>query len=160
GSDEEASRYRIALARLLQRDPAAAPPAPAGEPKAKDVKTGRLPVPAGAEAPAPPGPLVTTRGQAGGERGPAAAGRPGESIELAKALLQSKVAKTRGEGHLLLGEAYAKMGRRTEGLLEYVKGLELIHPGVATKELARMVQEHPAFQQSDTAARPNPLLAE
>lgn len=150
GADHNASRYRIALARLLLRDRTSAPDAPPVEPKGKDTKTGRL----------DPLALLLVGVQVLGNDDPAADPRLKETIELARELLMSKEPKTRGEGYLLLGQAYVRQGKRTEGLIEFVKGLELLHPGLATRELAKMVQEHPAFQQPDTATRPNPLLAE
>ena len=61
---------------------------------------------------------------------------------------------------MLMGQGLVKQGKRTEGLKEYTRGLELLHPDLATREIGRMVDEHPAFQHPDAANKPNPLLAE
>jgi tetratricopeptide (TPR) repeat protein len=94
------------------------------------------------------------------DENPAVTARMKESIELANELIKSKNPKIRGEGYLLLGQAMAKQGRRTEGLKEFSKGLELLYPGIATREMTRLVDEHPAFQQPDVSKQPNPFLAE
>src|SRR5260370_26808833 len=83
-----------------------------------------------------------------------------ESIELAKELIKSDNPKTKGQGYMLLGQAYSKQGLRTKGLQEYVKGMQLLNPGIASKDLDKLVQDHPAFQQPDSLDRPNPYLAE
>jgi tetratricopeptide (TPR) repeat protein len=61
---------------------------------------------------------------------------------------------------MLLGQALAKQGKRTEGVREYMKGMELLFPGMASKEMAKMLEEHPAFQQPDATKAPNGYLAE
>jgi TolA-binding protein len=38
--------------------------------------------------------------------------------------------------------------------------MQLLHPGAESKEIARMVEEHPAFQHPDAANKPNPVIAE
>jgi tetratricopeptide (TPR) repeat protein len=81
-------------------------------------------------------------------------------MELAKDLMARPDPKVRGTGHLLMGQGLVKEGRRTEGLKEYSRGLELLYPGLQSKEIVRMVDEHPAFQLPDAAAAPNPLIAE
>jgi hypothetical protein len=63
-------------------------------------------------------------------------------------------------GHMFQGQGLVKQGKRTEGLKEYTRGVALLHPGIESKEIVRMVDEHPAFQHPDTGDRPNPLLAE
>lgn len=80
--------------------------------------------------------------------------------ELAKGLVNQPDPKVRGTGLMLMGQSLVKQGKRTEGLKEYTRGLELVHPGLATQEIGRMVEEHPAFQHPDVANKPNPLLAE
>ncbi|HMF19872.1 MAG TPA: hypothetical protein VKE98_21885, partial [Gemmataceae bacterium] len=94
------------------------------------------------------------------EETPEAKARLKESIELAKELIKSDNPKTKGQGYMLLGQAYSKQGLRTKGLQEYVKGLQLLNPSLASKDLDKLVQDHPAFQQPDSLARPNPYLAE
>jgi len=107
--------------------------------------------------------MLMTGVQPGGvddEETPEAKARLKESIELAKELIKSENPKTRGQGYMLLGQAYSKQGLRTKGLQEYVKGLQLLNPGVASKDLDKLVQDHPAFQQPDSLSQPNPYLAE
>jgi tetratricopeptide (TPR) repeat protein len=162
GNAEEASRYRIALARmLLMHD---RPPAPLEEPPAKEKEKD-----AGAESSLRSSSalrtlllMVMTGVQPGAddEETPEAKARLKESIELAKELIKSDNPKTKGQGYMLLGQAYSKQGLRTKGLQEYVKGLQLLNPGLASKDLDKLVQEHPAFQQPDSLERPNPYLAE
>jgi tetratricopeptide (TPR) repeat protein len=94
------------------------------------------------------------------DEAPATAARLKESIDLANELIKSSNPKTKGQGYLLLGQARAKQGKRTEGLQLYVKGMEMVHPGIASKDLDKMIQEHPAFQTPDTLTRPNAFLAE
>ena len=81
-------------------------------------------------------------------------------LELAKDLLGRDDKKVQGVGHLLRGQGLVKQGKRTEALKEYSRGVELLHPGLESKEIVRMVDEHPAFQHPDTGNKPNPLLAE
>ena len=61
---------------------------------------------------------------------------------------------------MILGQALAKQGQRTEGLKEFAKGLEIMFPGGSSKELALMIKEHPAFMQPTAPRRPNPFMAE
>jgi hypothetical protein len=168
GDPEEASRYRSALARVLLRErQAGAEEEPA--PKGKAAETGRL-TPAGEveEQVAATDPrlallaLVMTGVQAGGDgdEDPAQAARLKQATELATELIKSANPKTKAEGYMILAQVYARQGKRGEGILLYVKGLELYHPGKESKELAKLVSEHPAFQQPDTVARYQPLLAE
>src|SRR5207247_3377750 len=42
----------------------------------------------------------------------------------------------------------------------FAKGMELIFPGGSSKELTRMIKEHPAFMQPTAPRRPNPFMAE
>ncbi len=90
---------------------------------------------------------------------PATAARLKESMELANKLIESANPKIKGQGYMILGQALSKMGRRTDGLKEYVKGLELLYPGTVSKEIAKLLDDHPAFQQPE-ATRANPVLAE
>ena len=91
---------------------------------------------------------------------PALTKRLQESIELAKELIKSANPKTKGQGYMLLGQAMAKQGKRTEGLREYAKGLELVFPGMPTKDMNTLIEEHPAFLHPDVTKQPNPFLAE
>jgi hypothetical protein len=94
------------------------------------------------------------------EETPQAAARLKESIDLANELIKSSNPKTKGQGYMLLGQARAKQGKRTEGLQLYIKGMNMVQPGIQNKDLDRMIQEHPAFQTPDTLTRPNAFLAE
>ena len=58
---------------------------------------------------------------------------------------------------MLLGEALSRAGRKTEGLREYAKGLEMLQPGA---NFLKLLDEHPAFQTTDSDLRANPILAE
>ena len=91
---------------------------------------------------------------------PAEAARLKKSVEVAKKLMESDNPKHKGWGNMLMGQALAKQGRRTEGLRLYVEGLKLVYPGDDLAELVKMVEEHPFFQQPDVTMRPNPMLAE
>jgi hypothetical protein len=146
----QGDRYRIALARVLQRDRTGEDPTPEDEPAGDDEDA--MPVdedPVWCSAPQQPGDddLQTTK-------------RLEESIKLANELIQSPDAKTRGEGYILLGGAQAKLGKKTEGLKNFVKGLELINPGMGIKDLAKIIESHPAFYQPDVAMQSNPVQAE
>src|SRR5262249_42113962 len=81
------------------------------------------------------------------EEDPATAARLRESIELAKQLINSAVPKIKGEGYMIWGQALARQGKRAEGLKLYTRGMQLVYPGAATKELGRLVDRVPAFQQ-------------
>ena len=85
---------------------------------------------------------------------PAAKARLKESIDIAKELMKSDNPKVKGQGQLLMGQALARQGRRTEGLRLYIEGLKLIHPGREMAELIKMMEEHPIFQQPDATTRP------
>jgi tetratricopeptide (TPR) repeat protein len=91
---------------------------------------------------------------------PAVAKRIKESLEIAEELIASDNPKIKGQGYLLKGVALAKKGRTTEGLRVYVDGLKLVYPGKETKELVKMIEEHPIFQQPDIATRPDKGLAD
>jgi tetratricopeptide (TPR) repeat protein len=213
GKDEDLSRYRIALVRVLLRDrPAATGPAvnpmPPAEKKKDKAETPPTPATPG-EPPAVVHPIavlllsVTIGAQPPDDlkerENPEVAKRVREGIELAKTLASSKDARTReqgyallaqaaskaganltsatclelgkdllsrddvkikGTGHLLVAQALAKQGKRTDALKEYTRGLGLLYPGLESKEVVRMIEEHPAFQHPDAANRPNPILAE
>ena len=170
GNDEEASVYRAALARVLLRERPVSeeePPAPKG--KDKGAQTGRLQHQDAEEAVTADPRLalvalaltgVQVPGVGDEDEDPAQKLRLKQATELATELLKSSNPKTKGEGYMILGQVYARQGKRSEGILLYVKGLELYYPGRESKELAKLVNEHPAFQQPDTMARYNPLLAE
>ncbi len=164
GSPQEANVYRTALARLLLRErPAGAPPPPPPPPvkTGKAVETSRL-APEGAERLAELLVLAVTGVQPPGEEDdtPEQTARFKEVVKLANDLIKSAEPKQQGEGYMILGELYAKQGKRTDGIVAYVKGLQLYYPGKETGELAKMVMEHPAFQQEDAFARQNPVQAE
>jgi hypothetical protein len=146
----EGDRYRIALARVLLRDRTGAP-VPEEEPASDE------------DATTPP--LVDVQetmfcSAPWQQDEDAQAKRLEESIKLANELIQSPDPKTRGEGYILLGSAQARQGKKTEGLKNFVKGLELVNPGIATKDLAKIIETHPAFGQPDVAVQANPMQAE
>jgi TolA-binding protein len=93
------------------------------------------------------------------EEDPAMVARLKETIDLANQLIASKTDKIKGQGYLILGSALSRQGKRTEGLKEYTKGLKLVYPGIESDELAKLVAEHPAFQQPDAGGN-DPILAE
>ncbi len=168
GSSDGASRYIIALARLLQRERTAAPSAaipmidePAkekppskqeAEPKKEDARSGALRRLLTVL-------LVGVQADSDDADDGAASAHMRESIDLANKLIESANPKVKGQGYMIRGQALSKIGRRTEGMRDYVKGLELLFPGSPSRDLAKLVQEHPAFHQLE-AGRPNPLLAE
>jgi tetratricopeptide (TPR) repeat protein len=161
GGDDEAGKYRVALARLLLRDrtEGAAPvPAPAEE-----KKDAALPRPVEQTIVMHPWSLLALSAviaQAGDdEEDPATVARLKETVELANELLASKNDKIKGQGHLILGSALSRQGKRTEGIKEYSKGLKLVYPGIESDELAKLIAEHPAFQQPDSTGN-DPILAE
>jgi tetratricopeptide (TPR) repeat protein len=172
GNAEEANRYIIALARLLQRERAAgaAPAAPPQEAPAnpkKDDADNSPEAAAGNDGAqltslrailtlAVVGVAIVSEDE---EPDPATAARIQESIELANKLIQSANPKTKGEGHMILGQALSKSGKRTEGMKEYVRGLQLLFPGAASRDLAKLLEEQFAIQQSEAPAT-NPALAE
>ena len=80
---------------------------------------------------------------------------------LAEELLANKDKRTQGIGYLLKAHALTKTGRRTEALKDYSKGVELLNPkNNESRDIAKMIDNHPAFQHPDAANRPNPVLAE
>jgi tetratricopeptide (TPR) repeat protein len=82
-------------------------------------------------------------------------------VEAEERLLKEKVRpEIRGQGFMLLGRALNEVGRRTDGLKAYLAGLRLFAPGVEADQLARMVENHPAFQLPDSLTQPNPAKAE
>jgi tetratricopeptide (TPR) repeat protein len=151
GSPKAASRYRAALARvLLMRLDAS----PAEMPPAKEQKTGRL----------SPGLtaaffVTTVVFEDEGEQPPVQDKRLKEALDLANELLQSENREDKGNAHIILGKVYTLQGKKTEGLKEYVLGLQLLYPGLATRDLSRMIETHPAFQQPESLARPNVAAA-
>lgn len=180
GPLEAGYRYRIALARVLQQERSAAAEVPPAIPeekkadekkadekkkdekkKADEVKVGRGP------APLHPLALLVLQASIGAQPGaeddiedPVAAARIRESLSLAEELIKSTDAKVRGQGYVLKGKALSLQGKRTEGLKEYVRGMQLLHPDLSSKELSKLLAEHPAFQHPDIAKVENPLLAE
>ncbi|MSQ93754.1 MAG: hypothetical protein EXR98_04270 [Gemmataceae bacterium] len=172
GSADEAGRYRIALARLLLRDrPEVAPAPPAPEEKKKEDKgahqnrnTPRAPREEIVTTLHPWSLLIVTavisQEQFEELEDPATLARYKEAIEEAYKLIASKNEKLKGEGYLALGKALSKLGKRSEGLKAYSEGLKLIHKGITTTELKELIDAHPAFQQPDTSATPNPVMAE
>jgi hypothetical protein len=167
--DDSAGRYRIALARLLLREPEAAPaapaPAPGDEDKKKD-KVGALSAPQErtlllhAWTPVVLSAIMAQAQPLDEVEDKETLARLNESLKLAEELIASKNPKIKGQGYLLKGSALSKLGKRTEGLKEYSQGLKLIYPGLETKEMTELIQDHPAFQQPDVSTTPNPLMAE
>jgi hypothetical protein len=147
-SPGDAERYRIALARVLQRERVGGPAEEQEAPEETAAAETALEVFCDFQ---PPG---------GDEDEIAAAKRLKESVDLAMELIKSPNAQTRGEGYMILGIAQARQGKKTEGLKNFVKGLELIYPGAATADLVKMIETHPAFGQPDVALNANPPLAE
>jgi hypothetical protein len=170
GSADEASRYRIALARLLLREAPTILELPDEEPQQNSNKKADALEDEEEQEPTTETAddhlaslilLAITGVQLPDDADdPRAAARLQESIKLAEELIQSKDVKVRAQGHMLLGQAYAKQGRRTDGLREYIKGVHLLSPGMPSKELERLIEEHPAFQGPDSLERPNIGLAE
>jgi hypothetical protein len=164
GAVQEGYRYRIALARLLQRDrsPAAAapeegpPPRPAVE-KAEEKTSSLQPTP---WHPLTGLALAVALGAQPDEEEPAGAARLLESIKLAQELMASDDPKIKGQGHVLYGQALSKQGRRTEGLREVAKGMSLLYPDRPARDLGKLLDEHPAFQHPDASKQPNPVVAE
>jgi hypothetical protein len=164
GGDDEAGKYRVALARLLLRDRAegaapAAPPAPAEE-----KKDAAAPIPVERTIVVHPWSLLIVSAviaQAGEDEteDPATVARLKETVDLANQLIASKTDKIKGQGYLILGSALSRQGKRTEGIKEYAKGLKLLYPGIESTELAKLIAEHPAFQQPDSGGN-DPILAE
>jgi tetratricopeptide (TPR) repeat protein len=190
GTPEEASRYHSALARLLlrERPPGDEEPPAKGKrpdigrlrgPREVQLAGGRLQVAEPEErssnlqsaifnlqsANLLAAVLMTTAVQPpppddDEDEDAAKAKRLKEVLELAEKMIKSPNPKTKGEGYMIKGEVFAKRGKRGEGILWYVKGLEMFYPGKETGEMAKLISEHPAFQQPDTMPRHNPLLAE
>jgi tetratricopeptide (TPR) repeat protein len=160
GMSPEAEVYKVALARVLLRERPAGAEGGAPEVDKGGIEESEQPL----DAPAPGVMFVSFEDspaeQQPDEDDPAAQKRLKESMTIANQLIKSDNAKTRGEGYMLLGIAQARLGKKNEGLLNYVKGLELSYPGADTQELAKMVNTHPAFQQSDLALQVNPVLSE
>jgi hypothetical protein len=169
GMDDNAGKYRVALARLLLRDrpdvvPAIPAPAPADEDKKKkddkdgaalqertiDLHPWSLLIVSTVMAQVPFDEVEDKETLA----------RLNETLKLAEELIASKNLKIQGQGYLLKGSALSKLGKRTEGLKEYSNGLKLIYPGIETKEMNELIADHPAFQQPDTSNIPNPIMAE
>jgi hypothetical protein len=163
GAPEEAARYRVGLARVLQRDrvPVFAPTVPPVAPPTAPKKTDKKPAPAAGEvSQAYPLAAALALGQAGDELDPASAARLSESTAIAQELIKSADPKIKGQGHMIMGQALAKQGKRTEGINEYLKGLALYSPGMAAKDMKSMLDQHPAFQQPDALQSPSAYLAE
>jgi hypothetical protein len=167
GTVQEGYRYRIALARVLQRERGAvAAPLPEPAPRKEEEKA-KAEEKTSLLRPAEWHPLTSlvlaaTLGAqpADDEKNPAEDARLRESIDIAKQLIKSDDNKIKGQGHVLLGQALSKQGLRTEGLREVAKGLALLHPDMSTEKLGKLLDEHPAFQHPDAAKEPNPYVAE
>ena len=165
GTPEEISRVRLALGRLLQRDRTPGG-APAALPQSKLNDEPSIPTEKAEVVYVHPLSLLVAQLALGAQPGavddddPAETARIKESVEIAKDLMKSDNPKIKGQGNMLMGQALAKQGRRTEGLRLYIEGLKLVFPGRETKELMKLVEEHPIFQLPDVATRPNPYLAE
>jgi tetratricopeptide (TPR) repeat protein len=174
GMTDDAGKYRVALARLLLRDrpEVVAPlaPAPPADEKKKDDKAGagifsRRPHVVGATLYIHPWTTLIVSAVIAQQpveelESPETLARLKETMELAQELIASKNDKIKGQGYLLLGSALSKLGKRTEGLKEYSKGMQLLYPGIQTGEMKTLIDDHPAFQQPDSANSADPILAE
>ncbi|MBI1833094.1 MAG: tetratricopeptide repeat protein, partial [Planctomycetes bacterium] len=182
GDPDGAARYRVARARLLLRDrtqtaPAAAPAPADDEKKKKEEKVGVAPFTGATNVAGslgrgeertivlhPWSTLVAAASVGQGKQideleDKETLLRLNETLKLADELIKSNNDKIKGQGYLLRGSAISKMGKRTEGLREYAKGLKMVYPNIETKELQQLIDDHPAFQQLDTS-EPNPIIAE
>ncbi|MSU79361.1 MAG: hypothetical protein EXS16_14885 [Gemmataceae bacterium] len=174
GLADDAGRYRVALARLLLRDrpEVDAPAAPKLNPdeKKKEDKAG-----ARLDRDLEPNVRVTIVHPLTHLVVAAVIGQPvpeeledketldrlRETIKIAEELInEAKNPKIQGQGYLLRGSARSKLGDRTAGLKDYATGLKLVYPGIPTSELTKLIEDHPAFQQPDSAKTQNPVLAE
>ena len=174
GLADDAGRYRVALARLLLRDrpEVDAPAAPKLNPdeKKKEDKAG-----ARLDRDLEPKVRVTIVHPLTHLVVAAVIGQPvpeeledketldrlRETIKIAEELInEAKNPKIQGQGYLLRGSARSKLGDRTAGLKDYATGLKLVYPGIPTSELTKLIEDHPAFQQPDSAKTQNPVLAE
>jgi hypothetical protein len=163
GSPEEASRYIIALARVLQRERGAAPeeaPATEPEPKVKDAKDNKVGLRSADPRLAILSLALTGVQAPGGDESPGSDARLRESMELAKKLIDSADPKIKGQGYILMGQALSRQGDRTEGLRLYAKGMKLAYPELPTKNLLDLVQQHPALQPRERAANTDSYQAE
>ena len=164
GNPEEASRYIIALARVLQRErsaPAEAAPAQPEEKKGQGAKTDGASL---SPRPSSLAPLVLAAlvglQPPEEEVDAATTARLRESIDLAKQLIKSADPKVQGQGYILMGQALSRQGKRSEGLQLYVKGMQLAYPGEATRELSRLVDVGPAIQAPERVAPVETFVAE
>jgi hypothetical protein len=158
GNPDEATKYIIALARVLQRERGAPPdgqlPPPAPAPKeAKDSNvsqetSGAMPTQGRGhgtlDARLLTALLVGVQPPPDEAIDPATVARLKESIDLAKQLIKSADPKVKGQGYILMGQALSRQGKRGEGLQLYVKGMQLAYPGEATRELTKMIDVGPA----------------
>jgi len=167
-SIDDNGKYRVALANLLLRGRTPVIAVPPMEEKKVDEKD-KVGATSTSEERVivlhPWSPLVVSAviAQAGGDdvvEDKDTVARLNETVKLANELIASTNPKLKGQGYLLLGSAYSKLGRRTDGLKEYSKGLQLIFPGMQTREMNKMIEEHPAFQQQDASTEPNPVMSE
>jgi len=172
GADDEAGKYRLALGRLLLRDRtevAPVAPPPVEEKKKADDKTSRVNP---SNAPTNDTTIIVhplslllasaVISQPAGDdvEDKETLARLKEVMDEAEKLKASKNAKLQGQGHCLMGSALSKLGKRTEGLKEYAKGLQLLYPGIESAEINELIASHPAFQQPDSSGVPNPIMAE
>ncbi len=86
-------------------------------------------------------------------------------MDEANKLIGSTNPVLKGQGHMLLGQVYSKLGRRTEGLKEYARGLGQLTEKTKLKpkdidDLIELIDNHPAFSQPDISATLNPVMAE
>jgi hypothetical protein len=160
GDGPAGARYRVALAKVLQRERAAAGEGGESDKAGGSQESGVLPRAGDAHSDLDGFSFTGVAYEQQDEDDFAAQKRLKESMEIANKLIKSDDPKTRGEGYMLLGAAQAKLGKRNEGLLNYIKGLELVLPGAETQDLAKIVNSHPAFRQSDLAGQINPQMSE
>ncbi len=166
GPAEIAGRYRVALGRLLLRERGEAAPVAPPKIEEKDEKKDAEPQSSNRNLREEFTSLVQSLSILAAhtvsfqQPGDAEDARLKEVIEEAEKLKASKNPKLQGQGYCLMGSALSKLGKRTEGLKEYAKGLELLYPGIETKEINELIEAHPAFFQPDSTGVANPIMAE
>jgi hypothetical protein len=161
--NQQADEIRVRLGRLLLRSRAAAAPpaAPAPEPKKEEKQPEKdaADIAPKASFAHPLGDLLAAfvLTQVPAQETPEDQARIQEGIELARKLIESKDRNIQAQGHFLLGEALGRQGQPAEGIRQFAKGFELLHPDVP---LSKLLDEVPTFTVPDSFQRANPLLAE
>jgi hypothetical protein len=160
GDDKDASRYRLALARVLLRDRTRTPAGESGSNKSTRLPAER---PDGfGRARAEVSNLLTSLillavlAPVAEDEEPASDAGLEEAIRLADEAIKAG----NPEGYLIKGQALARKGMWTEGLMLYVTGLQKMMPGPITDGLHELVDGHPVFKRPDGVSPPNPLMAD